>query len=89
MFSAEAIIDTRRQVHSLRPSGEYLLRQPLHLRWVPVQSPAFGSLELPLIAIISIAGRGKKMTCTQDRYKAKLERLCLARLTYCDQAITL
>jgi hypothetical protein len=87
--SVEAIIDSRHRGHSPRPRGEYLPQQPLRLRCVPVWSLAFGSLDFPLIAIVGITEKGKKITCTQDRYKIKLERLRLARLTRRDQVVTL
>jgi hypothetical protein len=63
------------QVHSPRPRGECLPLEALSLGWVPVRSPALIGLNLPLIAIVGITGRGKKFTSTDDRYKVKLERL--------------
>jgi hypothetical protein len=61
----------------------------LSLGWVAVRSPALTGLNLPLMAIIGISRRGKKLTCTPKGYKAKLEQLHSARLTRRDQAVTL
>jgi hypothetical protein len=61
---------SQRQGHSPRPRGEDLPRQHIHLRHVPVLSLAFGNLDLPLIAVISIDERERKITCTQEVYKA-------------------
>jgi hypothetical protein len=60
-------------------------------------TPAMGSntesvlrnLEFPLTVIISITKKKGRRTCTQKNYKAKLERLCSARLTRRDQAVKL
>jgi hypothetical protein len=46
------------------------------------------SLDFPLMVINDITGRGKKKLA-QNSYKAKLERLRLARLTRRDQAVRL
>jgi hypothetical protein len=78
-----------RQVHSPHPRGECLPQHALSLGWVPIQSPALIGLNLPLMAIAGIVERGKKLTCTQDIYKAKLERLHSARLIRRDQKATL
>jgi hypothetical protein len=55
------------------------------LRWVLVQNPALIGLDLPLATLIGIPRKGKILTCTQRWIKAKLERLCSARLTHRDQ----
>jgi hypothetical protein len=44
----------------------------LHLRWVPIRSPALRSLDLPLIIAIDIAGREMEHLHTRDQ-QAKLE----------------
>jgi hypothetical protein len=49
---------SQRQGHSPRPRGEDLPRQHIHLQ------------HLPLIAVISIDERERKITCTQEVYKA-------------------
>jgi hypothetical protein len=41
------------------------------LRWVPVWDLALIGLNLPLATLIGIAGKGKELTCTHDRYKSK------------------
>jgi hypothetical protein len=55
----------------------------LHL-WVPVGNPATIVLDLPLIALVGVAGRKRKiLTCTQTKQnqkKQKLERLRSIRL---------
>jgi hypothetical protein len=57
----------------------------LHLRRVSVRDPAHRSIDFSLIAVISIARRGREgETCTQQ-LKTKLERLRSARLIYGDQ----
>jgi hypothetical protein len=54
---------------------------------VLVRHPTLISLDLPLTAIIGIAGKGKQiLTYTQDI--ANLERLRSARLIHEDQTIT-
>jgi hypothetical protein len=35
----------------------------LHLRWIPVQSPALESLDLPVITAIDIVERKRGITC--------------------------
>jgi hypothetical protein len=45
--------------------------------------------DLPLIVVINIIERERKITCTQEIYKAKLERLNSTRLTRRDQVVTL
>jgi hypothetical protein len=56
---------------------------------VLVRHPTLISLDLPLIALIGIAGKGKQiLTYTQDIAKANLERLRSARLIHEDQTIT-
>jgi hypothetical protein len=57
---------------------------------VPARNPAVRSLDFPLLAIIGIIirGRGEKKP-THNNYKAKLERLHLARLTHHDQEVRL
>jgi hypothetical protein len=52
----------------------------LNLR-VPVRSPTLIGLNFPLVALVSIIGRRKILTYTQDTTRAKLERLLSARLT--------
>jgi hypothetical protein len=57
--------------------------------WIPVQSPTLISLELPLTTLIGIVGKRKKiLISTKEATRAKLERLCPARLIHCDQKIT-
>jgi hypothetical protein len=56
---------------------------------IPVWSPTLVGLDFPLITLIGIAGKRKQfLTCTQKIARAKLERLCLARLIQGDQKIT-
>jgi hypothetical protein len=56
---------------------------------IPVWRPTLISLDLPLVSLISITGKGKKiLTCTQETTRAKLERLRLARLIHHDQKAT-
>jgi hypothetical protein len=80
---------SRCQGHSPRPRGENHPRQPQRLWWVPVWSPTFDGLDFPLVAIVDNARRGKKVTYTQEIYKAKLDRLRSARLTHRDLVVTL
>jgi hypothetical protein len=54
-----------------------------------VWSPSLISLDLPLTTLIGITGKRKQiLTCTQETTRAKLERLCSARLIHGDQKIT-
>jgi hypothetical protein len=56
---------------------------------VLVRRPTLIGLDLPLIALIDIAGKRKQiLTCTQETTRAKLERLCLAKLVHDDHQIT-
>jgi hypothetical protein len=56
---------------------------------IPVQCPTLIGLDLPLATFIGIAGKRKQLlTCTQEIIRAKLERLCLARLINRHQKIT-
>jgi hypothetical protein len=59
------------------------------LMTVPAQNLALRSMVFPLTAVISIAGRDRRRTCTSKSYKAKLERLCSARLIHQDQTVRL
>jgi hypothetical protein len=55
---------------------------------VPVRHPTLISLDLPLTPPISNIGKRKKiLTCTPETTRAKLERLCSARLTHRDPTI--
>jgi hypothetical protein len=48
---------------------------------IPVQSPSLIGLNFPLTTLVGIAGKRKQfLTCTQKTARAKLERLCSARL---------
>jgi hypothetical protein len=48
---------------------------------IPVQSPSLIGLNFPLTTIVGIAGKRKQfLTYTQKTARAKLERLCSARL---------
>ena len=54
-----------RQAHALRPRREWAPSDDLHLR-VPVGNPALLGLDLPLTALVGVAGRRRKiLTCTQ------------------------
>jgi hypothetical protein len=54
-----------------------------------VRSPTLIGLDLPLTILVGIAGKRKQfLTCTQKTTRAKLERLCSARLIQGDQKIT-
>jgi hypothetical protein len=53
----------------------------LILGWVLVRNPALIDLNFALATLIGIVERGKKLTCTQEGYKAKL--------THRDQKATL
>jgi hypothetical protein len=56
---------------------------------VPVRRPTLIGLELPLTTLIGIVGKRKQiLTSTQETTRAKLERLCSARLIHGDQQIT-
>jgi hypothetical protein len=53
---------------------------------IPVRSPTLIGLDFPLTTLIGIAGKRKQfLTCTQKIARAKLERLCSARLIQDDQ----
>jgi hypothetical protein len=45
-------------------------------------------MNLPLTPLISIAGKRKILTYTQDTTRAKIERLCSTRLIHRDQKNT-
>jgi hypothetical protein len=54
-----------RQAHAFRPRREWAPSDDLHLR-VPVGNPALLGLDLPLPALVGVAGRRRKiLTCTQ------------------------
>jgi hypothetical protein len=56
---------------------------------IPVWSPTLIGLDFPLTTLIGIVGKRKQLlTCTQKIIRAKLERLCSARLIHGDQKIT-
>jgi hypothetical protein len=56
---------------------------------IPVRSPSLIGLDFPLTKLVSIAGKRKQfLTYTQKTARAKLERLCSARLIQGDQKIT-
>jgi hypothetical protein len=56
---------------------------------VPVRCPTLIGLDLPLTALIGIADkRNQILSYTQETTRAKLERLCSARLIPSDQHIT-
>jgi hypothetical protein len=56
---------------------------------IPVQCPTLIYLDLPLVSLIGIVGKRKKLlTYTQETVRAKLERLRLARLIHNDQKTT-
>jgi hypothetical protein len=46
-------------------------------------------LDFPLIVVIGITGKKRRRTYTQKSYKAKLERLCSAKLIHGDQKTTI
>jgi hypothetical protein len=80
-FFAEAFVShDSHTLSALEESGPPL--DDLHLR-VPVENPALLSLDLPLTALIGIAGRRRKiLTCTRinKTTRAKFERLRSTRL---------
>jgi hypothetical protein len=54
-----------------------------------VRRPTLIGFDLPLTSLIGIARKRKKiLTCRQETTRAKLERLCSARLIHHDQKIT-
>jgi hypothetical protein len=56
---------------------------------IPVRCPILISLDLPLASFVGITGKRKKLlTCTQETTRAKIERLCSARLVRGDQKTT-
>jgi hypothetical protein len=56
---------------------------------IPVWSTTLIDLDLPLTTLVGIAGMRKQiLTCTQETTRAKVERLCSARLIHGDQLIT-
>jgi hypothetical protein len=56
---------------------------------IPVRSPTLIGLDFPLTTIVSITGKRKQLlTYTQKIARAKLERLCSARLIQGNQKIT-
>jgi hypothetical protein len=60
---AEALVSHGR--HTLRPRSEWASSDDLHLR-ISVGNPSLTSLDLPLIALVSVTGRRRKiLTCTQ------------------------
>jgi hypothetical protein len=83
-------VSLSRYAHALRPRREWASSDDLHLR-VPVGNPALLGLDLPLSALVGVAGRRRKiLTCTQinKTTRAKLERLRLARLICRDPKAT-
>jgi hypothetical protein len=60
----------------------------LNLR-ILVRSLTLIGLDFPLTTLIGIVGKRKQfLTCTQKTARAKLERLCSARVIQGDQKIT-
>jgi hypothetical protein len=56
---------------------------------IPVRSPTLLDLDFPLTTLIDITGKRKQfLTCTQKTTRAKIERLCSAKLIQGDQKIT-
>jgi hypothetical protein len=56
---------------------------------IPVRCPTLVGLDFPLTTLIGITGKRKQfLTYTQKTIRAKLERLCSARLIRGDQKIT-
>jgi hypothetical protein len=56
---------------------------------IPIQSPTLIGLDFPLTTLVGITGKRKQLlTYTQKATRAKLVRLCLARLIQGDQKIT-
>jgi hypothetical protein len=56
---------------------------------IPVWSPTLIGLDFPLTTLVGITSKRKQfLTCTQKTTRAKLERLCSARLIHGDQKIT-
>jgi hypothetical protein len=56
---------------------------------IPIQSPTLIGLDFPLTTLVGITGKRKQLlTCTQKTTRAKLVRLCSARLIQGDQKIT-
>jgi hypothetical protein len=56
---------------------------------IPVWNPTLVGLDFPLTTLIDIVDKRKQfLTCTQKISRAKLERLCSARLIQGDQKIT-
>jgi hypothetical protein len=63
------------QAHALRPRREWASSDDLHLR-VPVGNPALIVLDLPLTALVGVAGRRSKIvTCTQINKNNKSKSL--------------
>jgi hypothetical protein len=57
---------------------------------VPVRHPTLISLDLLLIALVGIAGKGKQiLTCTLEIARVKLEQLLSAGLIHGDQMFTI
>jgi hypothetical protein len=56
---------------------------------IPVRCPTLIGLDLPLISLISITEKRKKLlTCTEETTRVKLERLRSARLIHSDHGTT-
>jgi hypothetical protein len=56
---------------------------------IPVWCPTLNGLDLPLASLTgNVEKRKKLLTCTQETTRAKLERLCSARLIHGDQKTT-
>jgi hypothetical protein len=56
---------------------------------ISVRSSTLIGLDFPLTTLVSIAGKRKQfLTCTQKTTRAKLERLCSARLIHDNQKTT-
>jgi hypothetical protein len=56
---------------------------------IPVRCPTLVGLDFPLTTLIGITGKRKQfLTYTQKTIRAKLERLCSARLIPGDHKIT-
>jgi hypothetical protein len=56
---------------------------------IPIRSPTLIGLDFSLTTLVGIVCKRKQLlTCTQKTTRAKLERLCSARLIQGDQKIT-
>jgi hypothetical protein len=64
-----------RQAHTLHPRREWASSDDLHPR-VPVENTALISLDLPLAALVGVAGRRRKiLTCIQINKNNKSKSL--------------